>query len=637
MSALGFSALAGAWLFALLIPLILFYFLKLKRPRMDVGSLALWRQVLNDQRVNSPFQKFKRNILLLLQVLLLTLLVLAAMQPFIVANPEQARNVAVLIDCSASMAAVEKPGGPTRLDLARQRVAELIDNLLPGQQLSLIEFNSKARRLTDFTDNKRILTDALNKIQVVDVPSRLEIALRMTQAMARTEATGIENVLMFTDGNVPEEVAFELPFKLSYQKLPAAGQNMGITEINARRSATEAWDVFVRVEASGAAQMAGNVELLQSGQKIDSQHVVLEKGTSQRLQFRVRSEVETPLEVHLAPDDFDSLPSDNLAFLTLPRARPLVVYVQKELTIYRHAIKSLKGITLVPGDEETDASPPAVCDLVISNSPEDARVEAPLSLFDGVIPEPVKPLLVQRTGAAEVIDWDRSSPLLQHVELTDVVSTEELAKNDEVQDADFEELGYEILVDGRSGPLLLQKREGARVFVYLLTHSERSTLPYRVAFPIFVANLVQTAMQQSSLSEIRGLTTGVLPPLPMRAETEYEVRGPSGAVGARTTGADGLLTGIEVLRVGQYDVQGGGGQSKRVGAALLDSRETSLVGAEQLKFPEDLKVAAADELIKSDRPLWPILAFAGMWLLLVEWWFFQHRPGGFAVQKTART
>ena len=80
---MSFTALSSAWLFALLVPLIIFYFLKLKRPRQIISSLVLWRQVLSDQRVNSPFQKFKRNLLLLLQILLLTLLALAAMQPFL--------------------------------------------------------------------------------------------------------------------------------------------------------------------------------------------------------------------------------------------------------------------------------------------------------------------------------------------------------------------------------------------------------------------------------------------------------------------------------------------------------------------------------------------------------------------------
>jgi hypothetical protein len=56
--------------------------LKLSRPRLQVPSLALWRAVLEDRRVNSPFQRFQRSLLLLLQLMLLCLAVLAAMLPF---------------------------------------------------------------------------------------------------------------------------------------------------------------------------------------------------------------------------------------------------------------------------------------------------------------------------------------------------------------------------------------------------------------------------------------------------------------------------------------------------------------------------------------------------------------------------
>ena len=88
----GFQSLSQLWLLTLLVPLVLFYFLKLKRPRAEIPSLVLWRQVLQDQRVNSPFQKFKRNLLLLLQILILLFLILAALQPFWRGGPGKNRR-----------------------------------------------------------------------------------------------------------------------------------------------------------------------------------------------------------------------------------------------------------------------------------------------------------------------------------------------------------------------------------------------------------------------------------------------------------------------------------------------------------------------------------------------------------------
>src|SRR5918998_3125808 len=130
MNWIGFSWLSGLWLLAIAAPIVVFYFLKLRRPRAEVPSLALWRQVMNDQRVNSPFQKFKRNLLLLLQLLLLLALTLGAAQPFIRGDAANANYVPVLIDHSASMGALDKAGGKTRLDLAKEEIRALVDDLL---------------------------------------------------------------------------------------------------------------------------------------------------------------------------------------------------------------------------------------------------------------------------------------------------------------------------------------------------------------------------------------------------------------------------------------------------------------------------------------------------------------------------
>ena len=249
----------------------------------------LWRQVLADQRVNSPFQKFKRNFLLLLQILLLALLVLAAMQPFLRREVGRADRLPILIDVSASMGALDRDGGATRLAEVKKRVRDLIDGLPAEQELSLVAFSKNARRLTPFTNNQRELRAALDALEVEDLPSDLEEALRMAQALARTAA--FDKVLLFSDGNFPAQTNFELPFKIDYQRVAPAGSNYGITACSARRAPGGRWEVFVQLGASAEAESAtGTVELLQDGAVVATETVPLTKGASPRLAFTLASE-----------------------------------------------------------------------------------------------------------------------------------------------------------------------------------------------------------------------------------------------------------------------------------------------------------------------------------------------------------
>jgi hypothetical protein len=636
MSWWPFIANQWAWLFLLLVPLVIFYFLKLKRPRLEIPSLALWRSVLNDQRVNSPFQRFKRNILLLLQILLLLFLVLAAMQPFVPSGADRANYLPILIDTSASMAAVNGEG-LSRLDEAKLEVRKLIDNLLPDQRLCLISVSSSARQLTDFTDNQRVLRDALVRLEVSQVASRLEDALRMTQALART--VPIETAVLYTDGNVPPEIDFELPFQLNYQQISPAGKNIGITALNARRSDTR-WDVFVRVEGTKAASgvdeapTSAGVTLLQNGKELANEMISLTAGQSQRIVFPVETAGAGMLEVRLKPEGFDSLASDNVAYLDLPVGRPLAVFCPPELESYRHALRGNKDVLLYPSDE--GESKAASYDLVISDRKADADREAATFLFVGVVPDDLAKLVHMEEAIAQVIDWQRSTPLLQHVLLTDVQIADRPVSAEGVRDRDYEDIGYEILAQGRTGPLVLRKEAAGRTSLYLLFHTDRSTLPYRVGFPILVSNAVQIAMQQAGLSEIRGQQTGVLPPRNLKSNAVYQVQAPDGSISEARTSADGTLSGVAASTIGRYSIREGNTEVASVGVSLLTVTETSLASVEQLQFRE-LSVGVAGTMLKSDRPLWGIFAALGFVLLLVEWWYFQRRPGGVLLKVESRS
>jgi Ca-activated chloride channel family protein len=617
MSGFGFYSLTAAWLFALIVPLIIVYFLKLRRPRVNVPSLLLWTRAMEDRRVNSPFQRFKRNLLLLLQLLLLLLLVLAAMQPFLRGNDDRARRRPVLIDTSASMAARDSKGR-TRLDVAREQVAELIDNLLPDQELCLIAFSSAPRKLTGFTNNRRILRDALDQLEVADVEADLEEALRMAQALART--TSFQDVLLVSDGNLPDRVDFELSFNISFQRLPAAAANIGITALNAQRAGT-AWQVFVRVEGSENASRSASVELSMGDAKIASERITVAAGSTEQLMVSVEPEKAGLLSAELIIDGSDSLAADNVAHLWLPVPRALYVAVPEALSFVRHALAVQQGIRVYA---PSDIKQP---DLVISDQVADLASPAATRVSLGFVPQPLAKLVTIEDGQTEIVDWRRDAPLLRHVQLTDVMMLAEPKLASDVQDADFESAGYTILAHARNGPLILERRGHSTLEFACLFHVEKSTLPYRVGFPVMMANIIEVARQQSGLSQALPQRTGVLPPAEVATGESCVVEGPGGLRSERVGDAAGTVSGVPAPRAGIYTRSIGAGASETLGASLLSTSETRLQTVEEVLFNEDLAVSANTETIKAERPLWSLLAIVAFVAMLVEWWYFQRRAG----------
>ena len=627
MRLFGFYAPSMAWLALLIVPLVLFYFLKLKRPRAMIPSLVLWQQVINDQRVNSPFQRFKRNLLLLLQLILLGAVIAAATQPFWRGRVSRISRLPILIDCSASMAALDKPGGVSRLDAAKQKVREIIGGLLSDQEVCLISFDRTARKWTDFTGNRKILLEALAQIAVQDVPSDVEDALRMTEALARSYPFG--EVLLFSDGNFPTQADFELSFSLNYQKLPPAGPNVGITSLNANRTPDGMWDVFARFEGSPDAETAATVEVTRDEAPAGKENVRLAKGQSERMVFRISGDRASSVEVKLFPDGFDSLGSDNRALIELPALRSLWVFAAPSLVSYRHALSALPAIRLFP-DEQGKCGESSF-DLVITDRAEDLALEGRISLYVGLVPKALSHLLTVGKEGTAVVDWRRDSPILQHIEMKDMVILDNPRSGENVREGDYESLGYEVLVHGGNGPLLLEKRSGEKLAYSMLFHSDRSTFPYRIGFPILISNLVRLAMQQTGLAEVRANPTGVLPPIGVRSENSLcRVEGPDGYTREEKSDGNRKLSGIPAPHVGHYSIFEQGTKVAEVGASLLSARETGLLSIEQIQFNEGLSVTAASGGPKMDRSLWALLAMIGFCVLLVEWLYYHRSPGWFA-------
>ena len=623
----GFSFPVGAWFFTALIPLVILYFLKLKRPRLEIPSLALWQSVVNDQRVNSPFQKFRRNLLLLLQLILLSLVILALMQPFINAGNDDAEFLPVLIDCSASMSSKIDGSDQTRLEAAKEMAAEMIENLGGRGKIALFAFSSGGRRMTEFTDNTDLLLRGLEKIQPTHRASKLDEVLRMADAYGRSAL--VERVVIITDGNLNDRVEFELPFELDIRRVDGGGNNLGITEMNARRSGPNSWDVFVRVSGSAVDPIPADLVLRKDDQVVGRESIIASKEESERVVFTIDTADSALLEAQLEPSEFDSLDIDNSVWLSLPEPRPLRVWTAESLYSWQHALNVTAELDL---DATAEPQAPEY-DLIISDKPDLQGTHAPIVVYTGFIPEDLEDIVGLSdvdvdTTPVEIVDWLQTAPLLRHVRLRDVQIAEKTKFADDVTAQDLEDRGYEVLIHGAEGPLMLQKRRGLETEYFFLFHTDRSTLPYRLAFPILVTNVIEAALQQASLSEVAAAPTGVLPPIAVEADRSYEIRNTEGVSTTMKSSATGVLNGTPGETVSRYDVIDGDEVVASVGTGLLSSLETSLDSVAELQFAE-LKVdAEATKLVESDRDLWWPLAMLAFVFLLLEWWYFQRAKGG---------
>ena len=324
------------------------------------------------------------------------------------------------------------------------------------------------------------------------------------------------------------------------------------------------------------------------------------------------------IQVKLVPGAKDSLSADNTAWINLELARPLNVYVRENNEPLQKIIENIAGIKIVDRDAE-------LIDLVISDNEEDFELNAASYLSFGVIPSDLQGVFEWSEQQSKVIDWERSDLLLQHASLADLLMLKTLNFSQEAALSSIEKKSYEIIAHGEKAPIAIKKHFGDSNRYFFLFHYNQSTFPYKVAFPIMLTNMVNLALVNSGLSERLGDKTGILPELALASNTEYRVSGPAGEQTFKSNAA-GLVNGIASPLSGSYIITKGGEKVTEISVSLLSSLETGLTVQDAVNFNE-VTVEVTEEEAVTDKPLWPILAVIGFLLLLLEWWFYQKRPG----------
>src|SRR5499425_1441977 len=193
MSFLSPLALAA---FALSLPLVLLYFLKVRRRERRVSSLMFWEAVQRDREASTFFQRLQRDPLLILQILALLALSLALAKPVATVMGEGSRKVVVVLDTSASMKA--RDVSPTRFDAARGEASQLVRRLREGAEVMVLEAGVQPTVTAPMSRDRDRALSAIRSARARDLPNRLLEAVRTARALVGADPRA--EIHVFTDG-----------------------------------------------------------------------------------------------------------------------------------------------------------------------------------------------------------------------------------------------------------------------------------------------------------------------------------------------------------------------------------------------------------------------------------------------------
>jgi hypothetical protein len=511
------------------------YLLKLRRDEAVVPSTLLWTRLVADVEANAPWQRLRRSLLFFLQLLLVIALALLAARPFLERPAGLARDIVLVMDTSASMAATDVV--PDRLTAAKQVAIDALKDLPTGGKVSLIAADRTARIVVNESGDLARVRQAIESIPVTQTRGDLGDALELASKLAAR--SGDAQVLVATDAALASKPTARVSAPIKVLSVGRERRNQAIVALAVRTSPSAVTrSVFVSVANLDLDAANRRLELWADDRLLEVRDVKLDpQARSDVIIDDLPREVGT-IEVRLVgPDPSvtvapDQLAVDDRAWAVIPRDRKRLVLIVGEGDPYLETALSflpdveLYGVTPAeygPASDRTDGRP------------------WDLTIFEGYLPAtlprtPVLAIAPPRSGPLGDVSGtlknpgigtlEPNEPVLRYVDL----STTHIAEAVKLTAPSW---ARSIVPGPRGAPLLYAGvREGINSAV-MAFEPRQSDLPLQVAFPILMANLT---------GELMGSSTA--PTEAVEPGTPVELHIPVSAVGLTVTAPDGTQTSL---------------------------------------------------------------------------------------------
>ncbi len=586
------------------------YFLRVRRRQVKVTGAFLWPEHTESVRADAPFQKLQWSLLLLLQLILCLLLILILARPQFPQKGLLSESTIFVLDASASMKATDI--APSRFASATDQLRKAVETKSRASRIAIIEAGVSTRIAAGLTSDEVELGRAVRGLKATDTEPDMGEAMRLASAISRSQP-GAKIVLLsdgafldiadFNAGGVP--VAFSPiggPAGNAYFKAFAAGTNTGGAGL------------LVSVEGTFGEARSIPLEIKGDGETIARLEVSLKPGEAWTRTIPLKKEA-VKLEGHLSIKD--GLEADNHAFALGPDKSAIrVLLVSPGNMFLERALALDPRVTLdrandLPESEKGKGS--SSYDLVIFDDRPEEAVKAPYAVTFG---KPLEAGGISVEGSFKPGEWSftQAEPLTEGTTWPEIYieSGHKLKAGP----------GAKVLVQTKTGPLMVESARGASQRLILPFNLLDSDFPLQPSFPILISNMITWASAQGAGQQRHAAILKPGQPWMNPGWKRGTLFYPDGKQESLSSDS-GSLRIASLSQVGWYRLREEDNVSE-LGMSLINSKESILTPGNPL-FGESGRTKTAPLNEQRFGDVWRWAALLALCIFCLEWWVYAKR------------
>jgi Ca-activated chloride channel homolog len=600
------------WFLLVIPPVIILYFMKIRRKEFKTTASFLWDRVMREARVDSFFQKLKLNLLLVLQLLFILLLISALVRPYLRAEGQlSARNI-IILDISASMKTRE--GNRNRFDIAREKIMKILDEAPAGSAFMLITVDNSAEIRAGFTEDRAEIRKIINSLKPSDMGTKLKPALMLALSILKTHPDAYVVLVGDKSQDGSDLKAADIP-GLVFIPVGSAEDNVAITDFSISRTpGSGKTELFVRVKNFGREPVNTYLEIYRDETLTEAVFMDLAPGEDKKSVFIIPKDFSGLVEARVPHDD--PFPADNRAFGIIrgfDNTRVLLVsennpFLEKALAIIPDTVT-----TRISPSNRASTSPEEYGVVIWNNCPVPALNRGNHVFINTGLDTAGK---IQGTlNLPFIISVDEAHPVMRFMDITGI----SISRAEEIELFP----GARVLAESDGGPLVFLSEVKNLNILYVAFDFMNSDWPLFPSFPMFFSNALEYLVGTGFHSHVDNFKTGDVLDLDLigydrdiKAVTpdKREEFFPASV----ETGKRNLIlknTGIYVIRDKE--------QSFRVPVNLLDAAESDI--KPDPSFEIDTKTVTSAKTIPLIKEVWWELTFLALLILVLEWYVYSKR------------